>query len=66
MEVTMMKFRVIRDYDEYQPQVLVNQLSDHPTWIDIGYTCNTIEGAENVCRSYKRMKADPVVKEFEL
>lgn len=61
-----MKFRIVRAYDEYQPQVLINQLSNNPTWINVGYPCCTIEGAEATCRSYKRMKADPVVKEFEL
>lgn len=62
-----MKFRIIRDYDEYQPQVLVETYGDDPYWKDIGnYTCEFIESAEEICARYKRMVENPIVKEFEL
>lgn len=62
-----MKFRIIRDYDEYQPQVLVAIDGDDPYWKDIGkYKCEFIESAEEVCTRYKRMMENPIVKEFEL
>lgn len=62
-----MKFRIIRDYDEYQPQVLVEIDGDDPYWKDIGnHRCEFIESAEEVCARYKRMKEDPIVREFEL
>lgn len=57
-----MKFRILRDYDEYQPQVLVDG-----DWQDIGkYRCEFLESAEEVCHRYKRMMEDPIVREFEL
>lgn len=61
-----MKFRIIRDYDEYQPQVLV-AIDGDEYWKDIGkYKCEFIESAEEVCTRYKRMMENPIVKEFEL
>lgn len=58
-----MKFRILRDYDEFQPQVWYN---DH-VWVNIGkYACYTIEEAERVCAGYKQMKDNEVVEEFEL
>lgn len=62
-----MKFRIIRDYDEYQPQVLVEIDGDDPYWTNIGYsTYEFIESAEEVCHRYKRMMEDPIVREFQL
>lgn len=62
-----MKFRIIRDYDEYQPQVLVENDGDKPYWKNIGYcTHEFIVSAEEACTHYKRMIENPIVKEFEL
>ena len=62
-----MLFRILRDYDEYQPQVLVDPPMGVPRWKDIGrYRCYTIEEAENMCAAYKKMRKNPIVKEFEL
>lgn len=61
-----MKFRIIRDYDEYQPQVLVEIDGDDPYWKNIGYKCEMIQSAEELCGRYKRMVEDPIVREFEL
>ena len=62
-----MKFRIIRDYEDFQPQVLCNPLSDNSYWANIGnYRCGTIDEARQVCNNYKLMKTDPVIEEFEL
>lgn len=62
-----MKFRIVRDYDEYQPEVLIDQGVSKPYWLNIGnYTCHTLEEAEKVCADYKRMSTNPIVREFEL
>ena len=62
-----MKFRILRDYDEYQPQVLNDPPMGVPRWKDIGdYRCYTIKEAEKVCADYKKMCETPIVKEFEL
>ena len=62
-----MKFRILRDYDEYRPQVWVEPKGKLPYWEDIGmYRCEFIESAEEVCVQYKRMIENPIVKEFEL
>lgn len=61
-----MKFRIVRNYDEYQPQVWIDD-GNYPYWQNIGeYKCEFIESAEEVCHRYKRMMENPVVKEFEL
>lgn len=61
-----MKFRIIRDYDEYQPQVLVDD-GYGSYWKDIGkYKCEFIESAEQVCVDYKKMIDNLIVKEFEI
>ena len=61
-----MKFRIIRDYDEYQPQVY-SVFDDHEYWNDIGkYRCSNITEAKKVCADYKRMIEDKVIEEFEL
>ena len=58
-----MKFRILRDYEDFQPQVW---FKDH-VWVDIGkYTCRTVEEAEKVCADYKAMKDNEIIKEFEL
>ena len=62
-----MKFRIIRDYDEYQPQVFNGYQSGNTYWTNIGhYTCYTLDDARKVCADYKRMQEDRVVEEFEL
>jgi hypothetical protein len=62
-----MKFRIIRNYDEFQPQVWHAVDKVHHYWTDIGeYRCDTIEAARKVCADYKRMTEDKVVEEFEL
>ena len=61
-----MKFRIIRDYYEYQPQVLIEINGDEPYWKNIGYKCEFISLAEELCTRYKRIVENPVVKEFEL
>ena len=62
-----MKFRIIRDYDEYQPRVCNDPPMGIPKWKDIGnYICHTIEEAEKVCTDYKKMCENPIVEEFEL
>ena len=62
-----MKFRIIRDYDEYQPQVWQYIDPRHWDWVDIGkYTCYTIEEARKVCSDYKLMCDNKIVEEFEL
>jgi hypothetical protein len=62
-----MKFRIIRDYDEFQPQVWHTVDNIHHYWTDIGkYCCYTIDEAKKVCADYKRMIEDKVVEEFEL
>ena len=61
-----MKFRILRDYAEFLPQVLHTD-SDKPYWVDIGqYRCYTLEEARAVCVNYKRMAEDPIAEEFEL
>lgn len=61
-----MKFRIIRNYDEFQPQVLVYNGPDY-YWTNIGkYVCYTIDAAKKVCADYKRMEEEPVVEEFKL
>ena len=62
-----MKFRIIRDYGEYRPQVWVEPKCQVPYWKDITKcTYEFIESAEEVCAQYKRMIESPIVKEFEL
>ena len=62
-----MKFRIIRDYGDFQPQVWYSYLTTGDWWEDIGYSrCSTLEEARQVCADYKRMKEDEVVEEFEL
>lgn len=62
-----MKFRILRDYNEYQPQVLVEIDGEKPYWKDIGqYCCYTIDQAKTVCVDYKQMQEKPIVEEFEL
>jgi hypothetical protein len=61
-----MKFRIIRDYDEFQPQVFISKHNIN-YWVDIGlYRCLTLDDARKVCADYKRMTEDKVVEEFEL
>lgn len=62
-----MKFRILRHYDEYQPQVCDDPPMGIFRWRDIGkYICYTIEEAKKVCSDYKKMCEDPIVEEFEL
>lgn len=62
-----MKFRIIRYYDEYQPQVWHTVDNIHHFWKDIGpYSCYTIDQARQVCADYKQMTENKVVEEFEL
>ena len=62
-----MKFRIIRNYGAYQPQVWAEPQGQMPYWQDIGnYKCEFLESAEEVCAQYKRMIENFVVKEFEL
>lgn len=62
-----MKFRIIRDYDEFQPQVWHITSGKQEYWKNIGhYLCYTLEEAEKVCRDYKLMHEEKVVEEFEL
>lgn len=66
-EKPKMKFRILRDYDEFLPQVYTKSLDGTSYWEEIGkYHCHTIEEAQKVCKDYKRMKDDPIVEEFEL
>ena len=61
-----MKFRIIRNYDEFQPQV-EKCAGEKYYWMNIGYgSYFTLENAQKVCADYKLMKDEPVVKEFEL
>ena len=62
-----MKFRIIRDYGEYRPQVWVEEKCQVPYWKDITKCAyEFIESAKEVCVQYKRMIENPVVIEFEL
>lgn len=62
-----MKFRIIRDYDEFQPQVWKQKDKICHQWVNIGlYRCYTIDDARKVCADYKRMQEDKVIEEFEL
>lgn len=61
-----MKFRIIRDYEYFKPQVWEDG-EDVSCYIDfVNYSLTTIEEAERECAVYKRMVEDLVVKEFEL
>lgn len=61
-----MKFRIIRNYDAFQPQVEICT-GERYYWMNIGYgSYSTLENARKVCTDYKRMKEDKVVEEFEL
>lgn len=62
-----MKFRIIRDYDEFVPQICINESEFYQDWRDIGkYTYYTIEEARKVCSDYKLMHDNQIVEEFEL
>ena len=59
-----MKFRIIRDFEEFKPQVWSQRFS---CWRDVSYySYSTVEAAKKVCAFYKNMKDNPVVEEFEL
>lgn len=61
-----MKFRIIRYYEEFQPQVW-HKNGQYGEWITIGETTYaTVEGARKVCEHFKAMREDPLVEEFEL
>ena len=64
-----MKFRIIRYYDRYQPQVL-KQKGYHfeDQWIGIGLPNGyaTIDEARNCCKVHKKTSDEKIVEEFEL
>lgn len=65
-----MKFRIVREYDRFVPQVWIeSKYNFHGgDYVLIGKYpyYSTIEEAEKVCKDYKLMSDQPIVKEFEL
>lgn len=65
-----MKFRIVRDYDRFQPQVWIESKHNFHggDYVIIGKYpyYSTIEEAEKVCADYKLMCENQIVKEFEL
>lgn len=59
-----MKFRILRDYDVFRPQVWCQAHNRWNNVIDHSYL--TIEAAKKVCEYYKTMVDNPIVEEFEL
>lgn len=61
-----MKFRIIRYYERFKPQVL-SETNDRE-WCDLGEPTGypTPESAEEVCLMYKQRAVSRIVKEFEL
>lgn len=60
-----MKFRIIKYYDLYKPQVWDE---DKKIWNDIGTPTgySTVEFARTACKMYKANYDSKIVEEFEL
>lgn len=58
------RYRIIRYYDEYLPQVY----GEDAMWHDLGYckSYKTVEDARNACVLHKQALEKKVVEEFEL
>ena len=67
-----MKFRIIKYYDRYVAQVLVNDYFDgcsyEGEWENIGSPNGyySVEHAKNYCKEYKGAKDSKIVELFEL
>lgn len=67
-----MKFRIIKYYDRFQPQILSNQWWDgwawKGEWSNIGSPngYSTVEDAKGFCQLYKKEKEEKIVEIFEL
>ena len=60
-----MKFRIIRDYNGFKPQVLNGV--NCKEWIYISNTIyDTVDDAKDACRVFKEVRENPIVEEFEL
>ena len=60
-----MKFRIMRCYKGFQPQVLEG--AHFKEWINIGSAIyDTVDEAKEVCRIFKEIRENPIVEEFEL
>ena len=67
-----MKFRIIKYYERYKPQVKAkdkfNGVYWEDSWVDIGMPTGYYDtsAAKEACRAYKEEHEEKVVEEFEL